>query len=342
MTTVNQLSTLGSLASSDKLIVYSNENGDARKASLTTLMTYIESQFASPEYTTVITAPTSSGFNIQMPAYTTSVWEIINPTGTFAAGTLTLPAPADCFDGQQIVVCTTQIITAFTLAGNGSTLVGTPTSLGLGAFFTIRFNALQSTWYCTSQNVVSTFTNLTLTAGVNDSNGNELLKVVPVASAVNEVTLANAATGNAPTISATGDDANISLNLVPKGTGDVQIEGSPALFDARLAAGIVTFLTTPSSANLRAAITDESGTGLMVFQNGALGDASALSLSVSNNLTITPTNVAGLGSAVTFAYARRTVTDSNAALTAGIGAVVAGGGANVVPVFSDGANWRIG
>lgn len=36
------------------------------------------------------------------------------------------------------------------------------------------------------------------------------------------------------------------------------------------------------------------------------------------------------------------VTDSNAALTAGIGAVVAGGGANVVPVFSDGAAWRIG
>lgn len=39
---------------------------------------------------------------------------------------------------------------------------------------------------------------------------------------------------------------------------------------------------------------------------------------------------------------RAYVTDSNAALTAGIGAVVAGGGANVVPVFYDGANWRIG
>jgi hypothetical protein len=38
---------------------------------------------------------------------------------------------------------------------------------------------------------------------------------------------------------------------------------------------------------------------------------------------------------------RAYVTDSNAAITAGIGAVVAGGGANVVPVFYDGANWRI-
>ncbi len=39
---------------------------------------------------------------------------------------------------------------------------------------------------------------------------------------------------------------------------------------------------------------------------------------------------------------RGCATDANAAFTAGIGAVVAQGGANVVPVFSDGAAWRIG
>lgn len=36
------------------------------------------------------------------------------------------------------------------------------------------------------------------------------------------------------------------------------------------------------------------------------------------------------------------VTDANATFTAGIGAVVAGGGASIVPVFYDGTNWRIG
>jgi hypothetical protein len=36
------------------------------------------------------------------------------------------------------------------------------------------------------------------------------------------------------------------------------------------------------------------------------------------------------------------VTDSNATTTAGIGATVAGGGANKVPVYSDGINWKIG
>jgi len=39
---------------------------------------------------------------------------------------------------------------------------------------------------------------------------------------------------------------------------------------------------------------------------------------------------------------RATVTDANATLTAGIGATVAAGGANVVPVFCNGTNWVIG
>lgn len=39
---------------------------------------------------------------------------------------------------------------------------------------------------------------------------------------------------------------------------------------------------------------------------------------------------------------RASVNDSNAAFTAGIGAVLAGGGVNVVPCFCDGTNWRIG
>lgn len=40
--------------------------------------------------------------------------------------------------------------------------------------------------------------------------------------------------------------------------------------------------------------------------------------------------------------ARTGVTDSNATLTAGIGAIVAGGGANIVPVVSNATNWLIG
>lgn len=58
--------------------------------------------------------------------------------------------------------------------------------------------------------------------GVADTNGNEVIKIGTTASAVNEVTVTNAATTGAPQISASGDDSNIDLRLVPKGNGNVK------------------------------------------------------------------------------------------------------------------------
>jgi hypothetical protein len=62
---------------------------------------------------------------------------------------------------------------------------------------------------------------LKLVGDVIDTNGNELLKVSATTSAVNEVTLANAATGGNPVLSATGGDTNIGITLTPKGTGGI-------------------------------------------------------------------------------------------------------------------------
>jgi len=70
--------------------------------------------------------------------------------------------------------------------------------------------------------------NLKLVGDVIDTNGNELLKVTATASAVNEVTLANAATGVSPTLTASGGDTNIGFKLVAKGTGEItaKVNGS--------------------------------------------------------------------------------------------------------------------
>ena len=75
-----------------------------------------------------------------------------------------------------------------------------------------------------------TLTNKTLTAPKIgtfnlDTNGNELFLLTATSSAVNELTFANAATGNAPKFTASGGDSNISINLIPKGTGEVQANG---------------------------------------------------------------------------------------------------------------------
>jgi len=68
-----------------------------------------------------------------------------------------------------------------------------------------------------------TLTNKTLTSPtigtkISDTGGNELLLLTATGSAVNEFTLANASTGNGPTLSATGE-TNVGININPKGTG---------------------------------------------------------------------------------------------------------------------------
>ena len=74
-----------------------------------------------------------------------------------------------------------------------------------------------------------TLTNKTLTSpkigtSILDTNGNELALLTATSSAVNEFTIANGASGNAPRLSATGE-TNVDLDLLAKGTGHVTVRG---------------------------------------------------------------------------------------------------------------------
>jgi hypothetical protein len=88
---------------------------------------------------------------------------------------------------------------------------------------------------------VQTLTNKTLTAPIldeiNDSNGNEEIIFTTTASAVNEITIANAATGDRPNISVTGDDTNIGLSVSTKGTGLILFNDGAYNADATLTDG---------------------------------------------------------------------------------------------------------
>jgi hypothetical protein len=76
-----------------------------------------------------------------------------------------------------------------------------------------------------------TLTNKTLTSPaigtkISDTNGAELINFTATGSAVNEITIANAATGvTGPVISATGE-TNVGINVNPKGSGVFNSGGS--------------------------------------------------------------------------------------------------------------------
>jgi hypothetical protein len=61
---------------------------------------------------------------------------------------------------------------------------------------------------------------------IGDENNKEQIIFQTTASAVNQFDVTNAATSNAPKLSATGDDSNIDLDLEAKGTGHVTVRGN--------------------------------------------------------------------------------------------------------------------
>lgn len=148
MPTINQLSGLSQLSGGDLLPVYVPNNGDARKVSVSQLLAYFQATFAAPTVATNLYTP-STGFNITVPTpVSEQQWMIIQPAGTLAAGTITLPLNTGVPDGTQVLVTTTQIITSFTLALNGAAnAYGAPTTLAANAFFTMRFNQSTNSWY---------------------------------------------------------------------------------------------------------------------------------------------------------------------------------------------------
>ena len=104
-----------------------------------------------------------------------------------------------------------------------------------------------------------TLTNKTLTSpkigtSILDTNGAELFKLTATSSAVNEITYNIAATGNKPTLTASGGDTNIGVSIQPKGSGTVTIDaltfpaadGSSGQILQTDGSGTLSF-TTPSS-----------------------------------------------------------------------------------------------
>lgn len=145
---INQLPLLTQVSAGDQVPVYSPNNGDARRMPINQLLAYFQQSFASPTLSTQLEVP-GTGFNIaiQTPV-SQQQWLILQPAGTLATGTVTLPLNTQTPDGTEVLITTTQQITAFTLALNGAaTAYGDPTTLAAEDFFRMRFVQSTNSWY---------------------------------------------------------------------------------------------------------------------------------------------------------------------------------------------------
>ena len=145
---INQLPLLSQVSGGDNLVVYNGANGDTRRLPVSALLTYFEQTFASPTLATNVYTP-GTGFNIAVPTpVAQQQWLLIQPAGTLALGTVTLPLNTSTPDGTEVLITTTQQITGFTLALNGALAsYGVPLTLAAGDFFRVRFVQSLNSWY---------------------------------------------------------------------------------------------------------------------------------------------------------------------------------------------------
>jgi hypothetical protein len=148
----------------------------------------------------------------------------------------------------------------------------------------------------------------------------ELLKFSETASAVNEFTVANSATGNAPVLSATGGDTNIDITLTPKGTGSINISK----------AAITSSITLKGITETEA--TSAASTYTVDLANGTIFEVTHATL-----CTVTmPTAAAGKSftviSTVPAAWAGTIKWSGSAAPTGGVGI-------SIYSFISNGTNW---
>ena len=129
---------------------------------------------------------------------------------------------------------------------------------------------------------------------IADDDGNEQLIFQKTASAVNELEITNAATGNAPSIGASGE-TNVSFKILPKGTGEIIVGTGSA--DATITSnGSHNLILDTNSGNIT--ITDgangdieftNNGTGKVKFNDAAyfpeatLTDGSSISWDVQSS-----------------------------------------------------------
>lgn len=162
-----------------------------------------------------------------------------------------------------------------------------------------------------------------------------------LATAVNSGAILNIGT-NVNTLAGSGIAFGTGIGLYRAAAGQLYLDDlagtSPGLLLRETGATTAEFFTSGGALTLgttgafAVAIRANSVTALSIASGGISTFASKVGVGAFT--------VGALGAATAGLHAY--VTDSNATFTLGIGAVVAGGGANVVPVFADGTNWRIG
>lgn len=147
---IERLPTVSALSASDSIALAAASLGADARATLATLLAYLQPLLTVTDAEiTQYAAPIATGFSINVTPLVNggSVFLLLTPTGPFAVGAVVLPAQALCVDKQYVVVFCSQVVTTFTVQGNGAVVNGPPVTLAAGSFFRLRFDGVAKAWF---------------------------------------------------------------------------------------------------------------------------------------------------------------------------------------------------
>lgn len=130
-----------------------NVNNQDYRAGAQTVAEYVASALSPVTPTPFVpstiqySSPPGPSFTFTLTDDGVSTWLALTPITTIASGTVVLPNVTNCESGQEILITTTQAISAFSLNVNGSSVIGAPASLEANECFTIKFEPLMRIWY---------------------------------------------------------------------------------------------------------------------------------------------------------------------------------------------------
>lgn len=147
--TINKLNEVDAVTSGMQIPIYSPDDGDARKASMSKVQDFMQDNLSFGTdfvqiFTIVRSEVVTNIYIVDLSSATYNTHAILTEVAGIGAA---ISFPTDPIDKQEFLVNTVEIMGAISAANPQPTTVGFPSSMAAAGFFKMKYDITDDTWY---------------------------------------------------------------------------------------------------------------------------------------------------------------------------------------------------